>query len=177
MATGAPMTNVARQLKMVAAPPEHHPQYEAGGAGRGEDTERLRPLRPFAEHLQQQGQRCRRCEGSGDTLDETRSNKSFAAVDETAGDAGAGKDGQRPEKDAATTENVGNASAEQQKTAITKHIGADRPLQRCRLDAELGLNGGQGDADRRNIHGVEEIGGAEQQQRQPGSALGFGNCH
>lgn len=72
---------------------------------------------------------------------------------------------------------VGDPAAEQQEAAIAEHIGADSPLQRCRLHAEFGLDGGKRNADGGDVHGVEKIGGAEQQQCQPRPAWRFGKSH
>jgi hypothetical protein len=50
-------------------------------------------------------------------------------------------------------------------------------LQRGGLEAEFGLDGREGDADGGDIHGVEEIGGAEQQQGEPGDATNSRSGH
>ncbi len=74
-------------------------------------------------------------------------------------------------------ENIGDTATEQQEAAIAEHIGAHRPLQHVGREPEFGLDGGEGDADGGNVHGVEEVGGAEQEQSQPGDASDLGRGH
>ena len=156
---------------------QHHAEHEARGAGGGEDAERLGAGVAFTEDGEQQGEGGRRGEGGGNALDQARGDERRGAVDETAGNAGEGKDGERPEEDATVAEEIGDAAAEQQEAAIAEYIGTDCPLQGRRLHAQLFLNCGQGHADGGDIHGVEEIGGAEQQQRQSRPASGLGRSH
>ena len=76
--------------------------------------------------------------------------------DETAERRGDGEDGQRDQQRPPAAEQVGGAPAEQQQAAVPEHVARDDPLQLRGREVQVGVDGGQRDADHRDVEPVEE---------------------
>ncbi len=87
---------------------------------------------------------------------------------EPAQERGDDEDGERDQEDAAAPEQVGGASAEQQKAAVAEDVGADDPLQRARGHVQARADRRQRDTHHRHVERIEEERPAEDEQRAPG---------
>ena len=93
--------------------------------------------------------------------------RSVAVVDEAAEAGGDEEDGERDQEHPPAAEQVGGAAAEQQEAAVAEHVRAHHPLQRAGGHVEVGADRREGDADHRDVEGVEEEGAAEHEQHAP----------
>ena len=81
------------------------------------------------------------------------------------------RDEQRPPP----AEEVGGAAAEQQQAAVPEHVAGDDPLQLRGREVQVGVDGGQRDADHRDVEAVEEEHAAEDDE-QPESPMEGGEA-
>ena len=91
------------------------------------------------------------------------------SFDEAAEGGGDDEDAERDEEHAPAAEQVGRAAAQEQEAAVAEHVGAHDPLQRAGRQVEVVADRGKGDADHRDVHGVEEECAAEHEQHAPGA--------
>ena len=148
---------------------EHESEREPGGARRRVDRDRAVPDRAFGEARRDDRQACGRRERGAHALDEPRGDQQRAVVDESAERRGDDEDAERDQEHTPPAEQVGRPAAEEEEAAVTEHVRAHHPLQRTRREAEVFTDRRKGDADHRDVHGVEEECAAEDEQHAPGT--------
>ena len=67
-----------------------------------------------------------------------------------------------------SAEQVGCATAEQQEATVAEHVARDDPLQLGGREVQVGLDGGQRDADHRDVEPIEEEHAAQDDEQDGG---------
>ena len=144
-----------RNTPAAAAIPLTAPQAPAPCCGRG-PRGRWREL----------GERGRGHERGAGALHEPGGDQEARVVGEPGGQRRDGEDGKAGDQHAAAAEQVGQAPPEQQKTPVGEDVAARHPLQVLLREVQAVLDGRQCDINDRRVDDVEELHGAQQQQRE-----------
>ena len=81
-----------------------------------------------------------------------------------------GEQGRAGGEHAAAAEQVGGAAGQQEQAAEGQHVGVDDPGEGGGAEAEVGLDGRQGDVDDGGVEHDHELGGDQQPERQRAAA-------
>ena len=148
---------------------DHESEREAGRARRGVDRERLVARPSLCERRRDDREAGRGRERGAHALDEARDDEQRAVVDKRAEERGDCEHTKGNQEDTPPSEQIRGAAAEQKEPAVAEHVRAHDPLQRAGRETEVAADGGQRDADHRDVEGVQEEGAAEHEQRAPGA--------
>ena len=143
----------------------------AEGAEHAPDPERLVALGPLLER----GRDDR--EGGGghdrrpDALESAGPDQSAGRPGEPADERGESEEQEPDHEDAAASEQVSGAAAEQEQAGEGERVGADHPLQPLLREAEFGLDRGQRDDHDVRVEDHHEERSAEERERPPAARV------
>ena len=147
---------------------EDEPEGEAAGPGRGVDAEGPVALGALRERGRDDREACRGGEGRGRALQEAGHDEQRAVVHEPAEGRGDGEEAQGDEQRPAPAEQVGGPPAQQEQAAVSEHVAGHDPLQLRGREVQVGVDGGERDADHRDVEPVEEEHAAQDDEQQVG---------
>ena len=147
---------------------EHQAEREAAGSRRRVDAEGAVALGALSERGRDDREARRGGEGRRGALEEARDDEQRAVVDQPAESRGDGEDAQRDEQGPPPAEEVGGPAAQQQQAAVPEHVAGHDPLQLRGREVQVGVDGGQRDADHRDVEPVEEEHAAEDDEEEIG---------
>ena len=143
------------------------PDRAAGDGNEGVDADRLGLLSGLGEHGHDHAQDHRRRQRPANALDEARHDQDALALGAGAHQRRAGEHGEADEEDAPLTDQVPDPPGEQQQAAEGDQVCVDHPREVVLREAEVHLDGGQGDVDDRRVEHDHQHADAEHVQRQP----------
>ena len=150
---------------------EHAAEQDARGgteaADRAPDAEGDVPLPAFGERRHQDRERGGRDRGRAEALDRPGADQRGLRPGEPAEQRAEGEDHEPGHEDAAASEDVRRAAAEQQEAAEHERVGGDHPLQVRLRDVEIQLDRGECDVHDRDVEHDHELDGAQKRQSEP----------
>ncbi len=151
-------------------------QHTGGSAGAGHgtpDPERLVALGAVAEDRGDDRERGGGDDRGAEALGGAGGDQLPLGRREAGRQRGDGDQQQAGHEDPAAAEQVGGTAPEQEEAAEGEHVGVDDPGQVLLGEVERVADRGQGDVDDRGVEDDDELGRAEQDQRQPAFRLEF----
>ena len=121
----------------------------------------------LGEQAHDQGEGDGRHGGATETLHGPADDQERAVGRQTTGDRAQGERDDAAEEDAAVAVEVTEPPAQQQEAAEGQHVGVDHPRQRGLAEAQVGLDGGQGDVHDVRVEHDHQVAQAEHLQGQP----------
>ena len=171
--------DVHEQDPLPAGPLGEHAAEEdadgAAGAGdRAPDAHRLVALSALGEQDGDERQRGRGEQRGAKALHGAGRDQPTLALSEAAGKRSDGEEDETGDEQPATTEQVGQTTAEEQEPAEDEHVGVDHPREVVLREVQVPTDRGERDVDDRRVEYDYELGSGEQRHGQPfvGAARG-----
>ncbi len=164
----------------VRRPPSSTPMTSPAAPGTAPDAQRAIAGGPFGEGGVDERQGGGEDEGSTEALDRAGGEQDAGAGRESPGERRPGIEGEAGGQDAASPEQVGGATAEQEEAGRGYRVGADDRLKCLRGVAEVACDVGQCHDHDVLVEGNDQHGEGQKRQRRclavPAEAAGRGGC-
>jgi hypothetical protein len=136
-------------------------------AHRAPDAESLVAFGPLGEHVHHDRLGGRQYERRPESLQPAHHDEEGVRGGQAASERGGGEDCHADHENAAASEQVSGAAAEEQETGEGQPVGGHQPLQVGFGEVERAADGRQGDVHDREIHDRDEVGHDQQRERFP----------
>ena len=154
------------RLRQPAA--EHEAEGRAADGDRGPDAERLRALLPLGERRRDDRERGGGDESGPEALQRAEADQLARARREPVQERRRREDDEADEEEPLAAEKVAGATAEQEEAAEHERVRIDDPLEVGLAQAEVLLDGREGDVHDRRVEDDHELCEADQDEDHPG---------
>ena len=131
-------------------------ERRSGRADGAPETERLVPLGAFLEHVHDDRESCRQDDRRPDSLQGTHRDQRPLVRRQTAAERSEREDHEPGHEDAAPSEQVGGATAEQEQAAERQAVRGHHPLEVRLGEVEIASDGRKRDVDDRQVGDRDE---------------------
>ena len=150
-------------------------QHADGGAGardRAQDPQRLVALGALLERDHRDREDRRREHGRGAALEQAEDDQHRVRLGQRAAPEKIAKSSEPHHEEPPPPEHVAGAPAEQQEAAEGEAVAAHHPLEVLGREAQVGLDGRQGDVHDRDVEHHHQVGDAEHRECEPAPGVG-----